>query len=148
MQLTLTTKVDGHYREVMERFDRQLFEALKPPMASMSILAFTGSKKGDRVHIRFESPIQAEWISEITEDEINDKEAFFVDEGVQLPFPLKYWRHKHIVRKIDETSSYIIDDIQYEGPNTLVSFLLYPAMYIGFAPRKKVYQQYFKTLFA
>jgi len=148
MQLILRTKVNGHYREIMKRFDRQLFEALKPKMAAMEIVAFTGSKKGDRVHIRFESPIKTEWISEITEDEINQEEAYFVDEGVQLPFPLKYWRHKHIVRKIDEQTSYIIDDINYEGPNALISFLMYPALYLGFAPRKKVYQQYFKALFA
>ena len=146
MQIRLTTKVDGYYRDVMDRFDRDLFEALKPPLGQMNILAFTGSKKGDKVHIQFESPIKAEWISLITEDEVNEEEAYFIDEGELLPFPLAYWKHKHIVRKIDEHSSYIIDDITFKGTNHLMSLMLYPAIYLGFAPRKKIYQRYFSQL--
>ncbi len=143
MNLQLKTKVKGNYQDIMARFDRQLFEALAPKQGEMEIVEFTGSKKGDRVHIRFKKPIKAEWVSLITEDEVNEKEAYFVDEGVQLPFPLSYWKHKHIVRKATEDTSCIIDDITFRGPNVLMDYLLYPAIYLGFYPRKKVYQEYF-----
>ena len=100
MNIQLKTKVDGNYQDIMRLFDRNLFEALKPKNAKMEIVAFTGSKKGDKVHLRFLSPIKAEWISEITEDGENEKETYFIDEGVKLPFPLSSWKHKHVVRKI------------------------------------------------
>ena len=143
MKVRFQTKVKGNYKDVIAAFDRKLFEALKPKMAKMEIVEFTGSKKGDRVHIRFTSPIKAEWISLITEDGADQSEAFFVDEGVKLPFPLTYWRHKPLVQKISEDSSYIIDDITFKAKNSLLTYLLYPAIYLGFAPRKKIYQQYF-----
>ena len=99
MNIQLKTKVDGNYKDIIKQFDRQLFEALKPKGAKMEIVEFTGSKKGDIVHLRFLSPIKAEWISKITEDNEDEKEAYFIDEGIKLPFPLSYWRHKHIVKK-------------------------------------------------
>ena len=143
MQIRLSTEVKGHYKDVMARFDRQLFEALTPKQGKVEIVAFTGSKKGDRVHLRFLSPIQADWVSDITEDGANEQEAYFVDEGVQLPYPLKYWKHRHIVRRLTDHSSLIIDDISYRGPNKLMSLLMYPALWAAFYPRKRIYRSYF-----
>ena len=59
MKIRLTTEVDGHYTEVMSRFDKKLFEALKPKFGKMEVLEFTGSEKGDVVRLRFISPIKA-----------------------------------------------------------------------------------------
>ncbi len=143
MNIKFETKVKGNYKEVMARFDRELFEALKPKQAKMEIVEFTGSKKGDRVHIRFTAPIKAEWISVITEDAVNEEEAYFIDEGIKLPYPLKFWRHKHIVRKVTEDTSLIIDDITFKAGNRLITATLYPTIYAGFLPRGKVYRNYF-----
>ncbi len=143
MNIQLEARVKGNYRDIMAQFDRKLFEALAPKQGKMEIVEFTGSEEGDRVHIRFLSPIKADWISLITEDAVSDTEAYFVDEGVQLPFPLSFWRHKHIVRKITEDTSCIIDDITFRGPNALLTLLLYPAIYLGFYPRKRIYRKYF-----
>ncbi len=146
MHFKIETKVTGNYKAVMERFDRQLFEALKPPFGKMEILEFTGSKKGDKVHLQFLQPIKAEWISEITADGISENEAFFVDEGVLLPPGLSYWKHKHVVQKMTENTSLIIDDITFKGSIALLTPLLFPALYFSFLPRKKVYQSCFKQL--
>jgi len=143
MNIRLRTKVNGNYKDIMRQFDRKLFEALKPSHADMEIVEFTGSKKGDKVHIRFNSPIKAEWISLITDDGEDETAAFFTDEGVKLPFPLFYWKHKHIVQKITDSSSYIIDDITFKGPIFFITWLMYPAIYLGFYPRKNIYQAYF-----
>ena len=145
MNIQLKTKVDGNYKDIMRQFDRKLFEALKPGNADMEIVEFTGSQKGDKVHLRFHSPIKAEWISHITEHGENDLEAYFIDEGVKLPFPLSYWEHRHIVRKITDNTSCIIDDITFKGPNLLVTALMYPLIYLGFYPRKKIYRSYFAS---
>jgi len=143
MNITIKTKVAGNYQTIIQRFDRQLFEALAPNMGKMEIVEFTGSKKGDRVHIRFIRPVKADWISEITEDEINETEAYFIDQGTQLPWPLAEWKHRHIVQKITENTSCIIDDIHYRGKNAFFTLLLYPALFFGFYPRKKKYRAYF-----
>ena len=143
MNLQLQTTVQGNYRDLIDRFDRELFEALAPRQGEMEIVEFTGSRKGDRVHLRFLKPIRAEWVSVITEDCINDREAYFVDEGVQLPWPLAYWQHRHVVRKITNDTSCIIDDIAFRGATPLLTALLYPAIYLGFYPRKKIYRTYF-----
>ncbi len=143
MNIQIKTEVAGNYLEIMERFDRELFEALKPKGAQMEIVEFTGSKKGDRVHIRFVKPLKAEWISLITDHGHNEKEAYFVDEGKTLPFPLKYWKHRHVVQKVSDDRSLIIDDMTFKGTNFLFTLFLYPAIFLGFYPRKKIYKAYF-----
>lgn len=143
MKVQLKTTVKGNYKTILARFDRALFEALAPKQARMEIVEFTGSRKGDRVHIRFLSPLKAEWVSLITEDVETDSEAWFTDEGVKLPFPLTCWKHRHIVRKITEDTSCIIDDITFKGPGGLLTLLLYPFIFLGFYPRKKIYRAYF-----
>ncbi len=145
MNIQLKTKVDGNYKAIMEQFDRKLFEALKPKYGKMEIVKFTGSKKGDRVHLRFLSPIKAEWVSEIIDDGEDENQSFFIDKGTILPFPLKSWKHKHIVQKITEDTSHIIDDMTFEGINSLFTLFLYPALYLAFYPRKSIYKSYFKA---
>ncbi|MCB0706492.1 MAG: hypothetical protein KDC34_14345 [Saprospiraceae bacterium] len=143
MHIRLETEVDGNFREVIAAFDQRLFEALKPPLAKMEIVEFTGSQKGDRVHIRFLQPIKAEWISIITADEMHETEAWFTDEGTQLPWPLVFWKHQHLIQKVSEDRSLIVDNIQFRAKNAFLSFLLYPAIFMGFWPRKKIYRKYF-----
>jgi len=143
MNLKLRTQVSGNYKKVMDAFDLKLFEALKPPIGKVEIVEFTGSKKGDRVHLKFISPIKAEWISDIVSDEMTADRAMFVDVGTTLPWPLATWQHRHIVEKRDEHNSVIVDDITYTASNAILSILMYPAIFLGFYPRKKIYRRYF-----
>lgn len=143
MKIRFETRVKGNYQEVMKRFDRDLFEALKPRQGEMEIVEFTGSETGDRVHLKFSSPLKMEWISDIVDHGTDEKRAYFIDEGVKLPFPLSFWRHKHIVEKVDEHHSLIIDDIEYKASPSFLTPVMYPALYAAFSPRKKVYQSYF-----
>jgi ligand-binding SRPBCC domain-containing protein len=129
----------------MERFDLDLFEALKPIGAQMEVVQFTGSKTGDIVELKFVSPIKAEWISKITDHGSDRDSAYFVDEGEVLPFPLQQWKHRHIVERVDDDYSIIVDDIQYSSGFWLLDLLLYPAMLVGFYPRKFSYRKYFGT---
>lgn len=146
MTITLKTPVKGNYRAVIKAFDRSLFEALKPPVGEMEIVTFTGSSKGDKVHIRFLKPFKAEWISDIVEDNIIEDTAWFIDVGSTLPWPLASWKHYHGVEKIDETNSMVIDQMTFTGKNFLLTLLLYPSILIGFLPRKPIYKSYFERL--
>ena len=127
----------------MKAFDQELFMALAPKLAKIKLEKFTGSETGDKVHIRFLSPIKTEWKSDIIDHGVDNKRAYFVDKGTTLPFPLGFWEHHHIIEKIDENNSLIVDDIRFKGKNFLLTLLLYPGIIAGFLPRKKIYKQYF-----
>jgi len=143
MTVKIKTKVKGNYKDLILRFDLELFEYLKPKNAKMEIVKFTGSKTGDKVHLRFLNPFKMEWISHITADGINDYEAFFIDKGVVLPPFLGYWKHKHIVKKLDKNNSEIIDEMSFKASWRFFTFLLFPVILLGFYPRRKAYKKYF-----
>lgn len=127
----------------MERFDRELFEALTPPVGKIEVVEFTGSKEGDQVHLKFIRPIKAEWISRITEHGEDQKRSYFIDEGVSLPPGLTYWKHEHIVEDIDGKNCAIIDRIHFRSYFFVFSLLMYPFLFFTFYPRKKQYKAYF-----
>jgi ligand-binding SRPBCC domain-containing protein len=128
----------------MSAFDRSLFEYLKPKGAKMEIVAFTGSETGDKVHIRFTFPVKVDWISDIVDHGVNEDEAYFLDEGTTLPWPLKKWRHRHVVKNKGENQSVIEDQIEYKTSNVILDALIRPVMYMAFYPRRAQYQKYFK----
>ena len=99
MNITLRSKVSCDLATVSERFDEDLFRYLLPPGAQL--IEFGGSKKGDIVHLKL--PIAGEWVSEITESGSSDDTNYFIDEGRVLPFPLKRWKHKHILQREGES---------------------------------------------
>lgn len=143
MNFKLRTEVNGNYIRVMDLFDLDLFKALKPIGVKMEIVEFTGSKTGDTVALKFLTPIKAEWVSKITEHGQDDTKAYFIDEGEVIPFPLRHWMHKHVVEKIDEANSCILDDITFSSGNKLLDIFLYLPLYLSFYPRKKIYRSYF-----
>jgi len=144
MKIYLKTVVEGDYKTVAARFDLQLFEYLVPPFTKVKIETFTGSKKGDKVHVRFLFPLKANWKSDIVEDGANEQEVYFVDEGTVLPPGLKYWRHKHVVQKHSDDTAVIIDDIDFKGLNSVLTVLLYLPLWITFRMRKPLYKRFFK----
>ena len=146
MNIIIKTPVAGNYKEVFSKFDQNLFEALIPPGMKVDLVRFDGSSTGDTVHIRLSilGLIKQEWISKITEDHVSDDQAWFIDEGEELPGFLSFWKHRHIVRK-SESGSIIIDNITYKTPFILLDWLIYPAIYLQFVYRKPIYRKYFHS---
>ena len=138
INITLRSKVRGELTTIYKHFDADLFRYLLPPGAQL--IEFGGSKQGDIVHIKL--PIAGEWISEITEDGVSTDTCYFIDEGRKLPFPLKAWRHKHILHRAGN-STIIEDQINYATGNILADLLIYPVLYLSFLPRVSQYKQYF-----
>ena len=138
MNITLRSKVSGNLATVSERFDEDLFRYLLPPGAQL--IEFGGSKKGDIVHLKL--PIAGEWVSEITENGSSDDTIYFIDEGRVLPFPLKRWKHKHILQRVGE-STIIEDNMSFYTGSLLTDLLFYPVLYLSFLPRVRQYKKYF-----
>ena len=141
MNLTLKSKVQADLETVYRRFDADLFTYLLPPGAQL--LAFGGSKKGDIVHLKL--PLAGEWISEITEDGASEHQCYFIDEGRKLPFPLKTWRHKHILHG-SGSETIIEDNMTFLTGNALLNVLFYPVLFLAFLPRVWQYKRYFKLI--
>ncbi len=143
MRLKLTTQVNQDYRTVIKAFDRTLLEKLSPPFPPVKLLQFEGSRKGDVVSMELNFILfRQRWTSLIVVDGINEEEAYFIDEGMHLPFFLTYWRHRHRVAK-DGAQALIIDDILFKTPFRLMDYLLYPVLWLQFAYRKPIYQKVF-----
>ncbi len=144
MKIIIKTKVSGHYKDVIEKFDRKLFERLTPPGAQVKLVRFDGSQKGDIVHLQLKlfGFIEQDWISEIIEANVDESDAYFIDRGQKLPFFLTKWKHRHVVKHLGQNSE-IVDDIYFRTPTILTDILLYPVLYLQFVYRKPIYQRYF-----
>ena len=143
MELLINTRVDEDFRVVFSGFDQELFERLSPPFPRLKLLRFDGCKPGDLVEVEVDSGFfKQKWSSLVTELTKNDYEIFFIDEGLQLPTPLKYWRHKHLLSK-NGGYTLISDKIEYKTSYVILDYLLYPFFYAQFAYRKPVYRKIF-----
>jgi ligand-binding SRPBCC domain-containing protein len=145
MKLTLQTRVEQDYLSVKKGFDQTLFQKLSPPFPPVKLLRFDGSSTGDLVVLELNFLFfKQRWTSAITEDSTDEKEFYFIDEGIELPFFLKTWRHKHRVIQ-DGTGSLIRDEINYTAPFGWMTVLLYPTLLAQFAFRIPIYKRLFKT---
>jgi ligand-binding SRPBCC domain-containing protein len=142
MKIYLQTKVEQEARAVFESFDQELFEALAPPFPPFKLKRFDGSNKGDLVHVQIWNAGWKDWISEITDSWHKEGEFAFVDEGKTLPWPLKHWRHRHIIRE-SGSGAIIIDDIEFSTGNSILDRCIYPALYTVFAYRGPIYRRRF-----
>jgi ligand-binding SRPBCC domain-containing protein len=140
MNITLRSKVSGEMIAIFDRFDERLFKYLLPPGAKL--IEFGGSKKGDIVHLKL--PVAGEWVSEITENGASEDTCYFIDEGRQLPFPLKKWRHKHILHRAGN-STIIEDNMKFSTGSIFTDLLFYPVLYLSFLPRVWQYKRYFNN---
>ena len=142
MKLRLSTTVSNHYLAVKERFNADLFVSLNPPFPPVKLKRFDGCENGDKVQLQLNFLLfKQDWHSLITESKTDETEFLFVDEGTQLPFMFSYWRHRHIIRRVDETTTEIIDDIEYKAHVKVLDLLLWPALLLQFAYRKPIYKR-------
>lgn len=144
MKITLETPVEQGYLDVKSGFDQSLFKKLSPPFPPVRLLRFDGSQKGDFVVLELDFLFfRQKWTSKITEDLTMDLEFRFVDQGVELPFFLKKWKHTHRVVSTG-IGSIIRDEIEFEAPFGWMNYLLFPVLWMQFAYRRRIYRRIFK----
>jgi ligand-binding SRPBCC domain-containing protein len=145
MKINIETPVEQDYLKVKEGFNESLFTKLSPPFPPVKLIRFDGSKKGDLVTLELNFIFfKQKWTSEITEDETTNLEFYFVDKGVELPFFLKEWQHKHRIIKSTK-GSIIRDEITFKSGFSLLTLLLYPALFVQFIYRKPIYKKIFRN---
>lgn len=143
MRVIVRTSVSSDLHSVFDRFDRSLFERLKPPLLTIQINRFDGHFDGGivDVDIGFRS-IKNRWISEIRNVQHGESECSFTDIGITLPPPLKEWTHIHRVVAAG-ASSVIVDDIRFATGSRILDVLIAPLLWAAFVFRKRVYKKVF-----
>jgi ligand-binding SRPBCC domain-containing protein len=151
MKLSLRTRVIAPLPAVWAGFNLSLFERLAPPFPPVRVLRFDGCQTGDVVSLELNFIFfRQRWTSHIIDQRIEPggsqpAEIYFIDQGVELPFFLRTWHHKH--RLIEHGSGTIIaDEITYQTPYRLLDYLTYPLLWIQFAYRKPIYKRTFRPL--
>jgi ligand-binding SRPBCC domain-containing protein len=139
----ISTPIQASISHVKELFTEDLLLKLSPPFPPVSLQRFDGCKKGDQVILKINFVFtQLTWSSLITSDVLTKEEWYFIDEGVEMPFGLKYWQHKHRVKKIDHQSAAIIDEISFDTGKWFLNYLLFPFLWGMIFYRKPFYKKY------
>ena len=148
MKFNLVTQVAGNHREVFRRFDKELLLKLTPPGMKAELKRYdepTAVGSVVELNVTMLGLIKQEWENDITDYEENDAECYFVDEGRKLPWPLKSWRHKHLIRKAKTDAGMecveIVDDIEYTAGGWTP--FIHPVVWLQFAYRKPLYRKFF-----
>lgn len=144
MHLLLTTTVRApDFRRVMAAFDEKLFRALAPPFPRLRVVRFDGCRPGDVVQVEMDWGLGRQpWRSLITEAGENAQAAWFVDEGLQVPWPFRQWRHRHLIAAAPGGTT-ITEDLTFATPSRLLDWLVRPAVWALLAYRRPVYQRWF-----
>lgn len=147
LSYSISTPIQAPINHVKELFTADLLLRLSPPFPRVSLQRFDGCKKEDKVILEINLVFtKVTWSSLITEDKLTADEWYFIDEGVKMPFGLTYWQHKHRVKKINEKSCEIIDEISFDTRNGFLNYLLFPFLWGMIFYRKPFYQKYLSLI--
>lgn len=145
MRFKIQTLVDASLEQVWEGFTSELFLKLNPPFPKVKLIRFEGCLQNDRIQIELNFIFfRQNWESLITEQKREEELIYFVDEGKQLPFFLRFWKHKHLLFK-KQGKTLIVDDIEFRSPFQLTDYLLLPLIYLQFLYRKPIYKRFFSS---
>lgn len=125
---------------IFKLFNKDMFYYLTKN-APVNPIRYDGDDVGAEIHLQLTFPWKDEWISVITEKSEKEDICYFIDEGKKLPFNIKSWQHKHIVRKTDK-GVIIEDDITFKGANWLLDRFWWLSFMPQFLARKGQYKKY------
>jgi len=144
MKITLSTQVDSSLKIVKEGFNETLFLKLSPPFPLVKLLRFDGCLTGHHVWLELNFLLfKQRWDALIIEHQESEKEFYFIDEGSKMPFFLKSWRHKHLL-KSRNGKCIVTDQIQFSTGTILTDVLVYPLLWFQFVYRKPIYRKHFR----
>jgi ligand-binding SRPBCC domain-containing protein len=147
LSFTLSSPVKAPLSHIKELFTSNLLLKLSPPFPQVSLERFDGCKKDDQVILKINLLLtKLTWSSLITAENNTTEEWYFVDEGVEMPFGLRFWRHKHRVIEVNPLHSLIIDEISFDTGMTFLNYLLFPFLWGMIFYRKPLYKKYLSLI--
>ena len=139
----IQTEIGAAMPFVWSQFNEALLRKISPPFPQVNIKRFDGCNKGDlvilEINLLFTRVI---WSSKITYSNQDIHQSTFIDEGITVPFGIKYWKHEHSIIKIDESKCYILDYVTYKTSNIFLDIILFPFLWGMIIYRKPFYKKY------
>ena len=147
LSFTLSSPVKAPLSHIKEHFTSDLLLKLSPPFPQVSLERFDGCKKDDQVILKINLLLmKLTWSSLITAENDTPEEWYLVDEGVDMPFGLRFWRHQHRVIEVNPLHSLIIDEISFDTGMTFLNYLLFPFLWGMIFYRKPLYKKYLSLI--
>jgi ligand-binding SRPBCC domain-containing protein len=147
LSFTLSSPVKAPLSHIKEHFTSDLLLKLSPPFPRVSLERFDGCKKDDQVILNINLLLtKLTWSSLITAENDTPEEWYFIDEGVEMPFGLRFWRHKHRVKEVNPLHSLIIDEISFDTGMSFLNYLLFPFLWGMIFYRKPLYKKYLSLI--
>jgi ligand-binding SRPBCC domain-containing protein len=145
VKLYFETSLQADWAKIKEGFDKNLFLSLSPPGVKIKLQRFDGCQKGDEIHLEILSPFgKQNWVSLITDASITENSWQFVDEGKELPWPLRKWKHQHLVLSTGKNTAKIIDAIDFSTNYFFLDWLIWPFLWFVFSIRPARYKKHFE----
>lgn len=139
-RVRITTKISARPKEIMAKFNKELFLELCPPFVDIEVTQFDGIKLNDELHaIVSTCGSYQSWINIIVESQMGEQCCYFVDEAREMPAPFTYWRHLHEVKEIDKDHSLLTDEIIFKTSTPLTDYIMLVIIYCLMYFRKPIY---------
>lgn len=147
MEFEVVTRVEGTLPEIRGRFTEALFRFVIPPGTKIKFLDFGGCNPGNelRMELKLLGVLPQSWHNLITEMHEDARSWSFTDEGLQVPFPIRNWKHRHLVEQIEPGICLIRDQIRFSTSPKWLAFLMLPVLRLPFVLRKAKYQEFFRN---
>ncbi len=137
MKFVVSTPIALDPKRAVEKFDAALFTALAPPFPKIRLVRF--DENTVEIAMNF-FVFKTVWESRVYPTHVDDQQAYFVDEGVRLPPPLKFWRHTHRLVARGQ-GSVLRDEIEFSTGRGVLDVLIYPFLWAMMAYRKPIYRK-------
>lgn len=145
IHVRIATEVGADLAAVHSAFTRTLLEKLNPPFPSAKLLRYDGEQPGDEVWIELHFILFKQvWKSVIAEQHQTEQAIYFVDKGVQLPFFLSSWQHKHLLESLPGGGTLVVDELRFTTPFWLPAFLAKPLFAGLMLYRRPIYKRVFR----
>lgn len=139
----IETKVNASMPFVWSKFDEALLKNLSPPFPKVKILQFEGCETGNKVALQIDLIIiKPLWSTIITDHQKSESEIFFIDEGIKVPFGIKFWKHTHKIISNGPQNCTIQDFVAFKSIHFILDLFLFPFLWGMIFYRKPFYRKY------
>ena len=145
MKIVLETGVQAPLDKVISGFDENLFRYLSPRFPRTKILRHDAIEPGGKLELVLHyGPYRQYWFGEFIAVHRSEGRYWFADRGDTLPFPFRYWQHKHVLLADGPDRTIIRDEIEFRTGWKFLDLMTFPLLKSVFAARKPRYVAYFK----
>ena len=139
--------VQADLDQVEAGFDRALFEKVLGAGRLVRVTRFEGLENDAIFEVEFGAgPLSGRWVGQIERKIRDPNEIAYTDVGIELPKPLRTWRHRHRLLRRLKGGTFIRDEIEFSTGTRTGDWALYPVLMGLILARRPIYKAAFGEL--